>query len=91
METKPTHQNLDIEATVASGKAWLEKAFRFAFKLRELKRDVLSKYWKFKVSKGEKRPFVKWLDHRHHTKEPINPACWNTGIPTGTLEQPLSS
>jgi hypothetical protein len=78
-----------IEAAVISGKAFLRKSFRFIQKVRDLNRDPFASYWKFKVLKGLKQPACKWSDRRNHQKTPIDNSSYNTGIPTGSINNLL--
>ena len=89
MENQPSNQNLEIESTITSGKTWLLKPFRFAHKLRELNRDPVASYYKFKVCRGLKQPAVKWTDPRNHQKAPIDNTYYNTGILTGPINNLL--
>ena len=53
-----THHTLDINAAVASGKAWLLKAFRFTQKVKDLNRDPFESYWKIKICLGTNNHLV---------------------------------
>ena len=70
MEAQQNQQSLEIEAAVASGKAFLRKGLRFIQKVRDLNRDPLAPYYKFKVCRGLQQPAVKWTDPRNHQKNP---------------------
>jgi len=89
MENQPTFEIASLEATVASGKAFLRKGLRFLQKVRDLNRDPLASYYKFKVCKGLKQPACKWTDPRNHQKAPIDQTYYNTGIPTGPINNLL--
>jgi len=87
--TNQANLNDAIEAAVVSGKAFLRKGFRFVQKVRDLNRDPFESYWKFKVLKGRKQLACKWSDKRNHQKEPIDNTYYNTGIPTGPINNLL--
>ena len=84
-----TFTNHQIDRQIALGQSLLRKAFRFIERVRDLSPDPLANYSKFKVLKGLKQPACKWSDPRNHTKEPIDQTFYNTGIPTGSLNNLL--
>ena len=84
-----TFTNHQIDRQIALGQSLLRKAFRFLERVRDLSPDPLANYSKFKVLKGLKQPACKWSDPRNHTKEPIDQAFYNTGIPTGAVNNLL--
>ena len=84
-----TFTNHQIDRQIALGQSLLRKALRFIERVRDLNPDPLASYSKFKVLRGTKQPACRWCDPRNHTQEPIDQAFYNTGIPTGPINNLL--